>query len=537
MRSMKKTLCLLLALVMVFALAACGPSGTNNAANNEVPGNSTNNANNVEPAKPQPQYGGVFHLAKTTSPTSLFPIYKSVNGGGNLTPCLETLGYQDPLTNEITGRLVKEFTRDPETGNITCQLVEGVLFHDGSELTADVVKWNFDFMTENGQASSIYSAKVNVTGKYTFVLEFPAFHLDSAVALVTSICSQKAYEEKGLDYCINHPVGTGPFKFVEYVPDLKIVYERNENYWRKDDDGNKLPYLDGYQVDMVPTDTATQAFLNGQIDSIEQAGAAQIQMIEAEGYTDQHRTTFTSYSMYGFAPNTKVADDVWADVNVRKAVMLYGINYEELAPLAGGKLAVVRHTFDADGALCFNPDISGNYKYDLEKAKKMLADAGYPNGFSTTIYAQDTFKAFATALQNALKPLGIEASVELIKSADTRRSDGKTPGLFISLQYAQWDVMSKPMTTIYNQKGTTQGKNILFSDEYQALFNEASSYKTYEERGAAAKKLMQKFFIDDCLYVVCYGRETNVYIRPDVHNSGCEIKMPSPATTWKEQAK
>lgn len=538
--TLKRVLSCLLALVMILALAACGSKPAAESQDTvEVSAEQTEKPkkqgdpnrerdHNARDAGLEPQYGGVFHMVKTTSPTSLFPAYKAINGGGYLGACLETLCYQNPTTNEIEPRLTESYEFDMENCVITAKIREGIMFHDGSELTSEVVKWNYDFMKENGQASNVYDVNVEIIDDYNFRMTFPEFHIDAPTILVKAMSSKQAYDDYGLDYCIGHPVGTGAFKFVEYVPDLKIVFERFDNYWQEG-----FPYLDGYVVDIISDANAvTTAFLNGDVHGLEQSNADQCKLIEAQGYEDIHFSTFNNSTVYGIAPNSRVEGDPWSKLEVRQAVLLYGINYEAMCAIAGGDLATLRHTFDNPGSLCYDESFNEGYVYDREKALQMLAEAGYPNGFDTTIYCQNTFRMVATTLQQLLLDLNIRADVQLVQAADPRRTDGVTPGLFISLQTSSWDILTKPISTIYNQNGSTQGKNMLFSDEYQELFNKVVSAKNYDDRGVYGKELLNKLFFEECLYAVCYSKESNVYVRPEAHNTGLDIKLPSPYQTW-----
>lgn len=538
--TLKRVLCLLCALAMVLSLAACGGSApadtTPDAAaqtqtdGQKKPGGNPNKErdHNARDADLEPRYGGEFHMVKTTSPATLFPQKYATNGGGYLGACLETLCYQNPTTNDIEPRLVEEYEFDMAgDGSIRARLRQGVMFHDGSELTAEVVKWNYDFMKQSGLGDSVYNVDVEVTGDYTFTMTFPEYHIDAPTILVKTVNSKQAYDTYGEEYLEQHPVGTGAFVFVEYVPDQRLVFERFDNYWQEG-----FPYLDRYVVDIIAdAAAATSAFINGDVNALEQSNADQCRMIEDAGFEDIHFSTFNNSTVYGFAPNSRVKGDPWYDVNVRKAVMLYGINYEALRALAGKDMAVLRHTFDNPGSLCYDEAFNDAYVYDKDKALQMLSDAGYPNGFETTIYCRNTFKSVATTLQALLGDLNIKADVQFVTASDPRLFDGVTPGVFISVATSSWDIITKPITNTYNQNGGTYGKNILFSDEYQALFNRVVVAKDYETRGALGKELLQKLFIDECLYAVCYSKESNVYVN-GAHNTGLDIKLPSPYQTW-----
>ena len=105
----------------------------------------------------------------------------------------------------------------------TIHLRKGVKFHDGSDLTAQVVKWNLEFMIEHGNGGMIYNPTIECPDDYTVVVTFDEEHIDGIFAIAqVQIYSQKAYEEHGLEWCQNNPIGTGPFVFQKYVTDRQI---------------------------------------------------------------------------------------------------------------------------------------------------------------------------------------------------------------------------------------------------------------------------------------------------------------------------
>ena len=126
---------------------------------------------------------------------------------------------------------------DNENMTLTMKAKEGIFFHDGSELTAENIEWCIEYYRDNSKYGTQYLGNVEdveCIDKYTVV-----FHLNSQnIALLFNLTnragmmySKQAFDTYGVDYTYNHPVGTGPFVFDEWLTDEKVTYVKNENYW------------------------------------------------------------------------------------------------------------------------------------------------------------------------------------------------------------------------------------------------------------------------------------------------------------------
>jgi peptide/nickel transport system substrate-binding protein len=362
----------------------------------------------------------------------------------------------------------------------TIHLRKGVKFHDGSDLTAQVVKWNLEFMIEHGNGGMIYNPTIECPDDYTVVVTFDEEHIDGIFAIAqVQIYSQKAYEEHGLEWCQNNPIGTGPFVFQKYVTDRQIVFTRNENYWQEG-----LPYLDGVVVEIITDPSATMvAFANKEIDCVNSNNDQMNQQIESMGYKDVSVPTFADYSTTGITVNNQIPGDPWSNLEVRKAVMIYALNAQELALLGGGPYAIPSpQLFCIKGGLIYNEDLEKEVVYDLEKAKKMLADAGYANGFETDLYTPPNRIDFATALQANLAKVNIKANIIEVSNSDERRADPACPGMFITGAATAYDPILRPITTMISRYSTAIGKTMIYTDEYMDLLDAASAAKSWEEK-------------------------------------------------------
>jgi len=309
----------------------------------------------------------------------------------------------EPIPLLATGH---EVSPDGLVGTIF--LREGVFFHDGTPFNAEAVKINLDRFIPGARFRFLLAKVVNVevVGEYTVKLytEEPfapmVAHLTHGFIGMLSPASIEAAGEE----TINAPVGTGPFEFVEWVRGEHILVARNENYW------GKAPYLDEVMWRIVPEDAARVIMLQaGEADVIFRVPPDDVQFLDADPninvvHADSVRTIYIGFN---------VQREPYTDVRVRQAIN-YAVNKEEIVKYILGGAGRVSDAPIAPGI--FGYKAAGPYEYDLEKARALLAEAGYPDGFKEKLfhptgrYLMDA--AIAEAVQAQLREVGIE--VELI---------------------------------------------------------------------------------------------------------------------------
>jgi peptide/nickel transport system substrate-binding protein len=309
----------------------------------------------------------------------------------------------------------------------TFKLRQGVKFHDGTPLDAEAVKWNFDrwrdpnnqwrfgrtfeyYDTEFGEDYGIVDTKA--IDQYTFQLTLAN---PSAVLLYKlplscfGISSPKAVQEQGDKYGTpaGSAVGSGPFKFVEWVPDDKITLERNPDWWG---DG---PKLDRLIFRSIPDNSARLAELLA--GTVHTADLAQTDMAAAEAdpniYTIVQPSLSTGYIAF------QQCTEPFGDPNVRWAIA-HAINRQALIDTFYTKLDTLATGFQPPAILGSNSDLPP-IEYDPEKTKQLLTEAGYPDGFKTEFwyipvirgYFPDS-KAIAEAIAVDLAKVGIQVELK-----------------------------------------------------------------------------------------------------------------------------
>jgi peptide/nickel transport system substrate-binding protein len=326
----------------------------------------------------------------------------------------------------------------------TFKLRSGVKFHDGTPCDADAVKWNFDrwrdpnnewrfgrtfeyYDTEFGEDFAIVDTKAIDKTTFQLTLKQPSAVLLYKLPLSTfGIASPTAIQKEGDKYGTagGTAVGSGPFKFVEWVPDDKIVLERNPDWWG---DG---PILDGLIFRSIPDNSARLAELLA--GTVHTADLAQTDMATAAAdpniYTIVQPAMSTGYIAFQQCTEPFDKKEVrWAIANAINRQALIDTFYTKQDTLATG--------FMPPAIMGSNPNLPP-IEYNPDKAKEELAQAGLPDGFTTEFwyipvirgYFPDS-KAIAEAISVDLAKVGIK--VEL-KTEDwgaylDHRNQGKFP--------------------------------------------------------------------------------------------------------------
>lgn len=302
----------------------------------------------------------------------------------------------------------------------TFKLREGVKFHDGTDFNADAVKFNFDRFLDPTAAHYYEKAtgfivgfaswidKVEVVDPLTVKVTLKApnyewFQSGLQPYGVFLIISPEAIKKYGNDQIALHPTGTGAFKFVEREQGVKIVLERNDDYW-----GEKAK-LDKIIVRNIgaPT-TRVNALLADEVNLITVPPADELQNLQDQGYVLS--TNENVPSIWYVSVNTR--HPILKDVRVRQALN-YALNREDLAAQIYQGTATPAYGILSRGTAAFDPDFKG-YEYNPEKAKALLAEAGYPNGFDVTfqIPQYGTGELWEQWLQRDFKAIGVNVTIE-----------------------------------------------------------------------------------------------------------------------------
>ena len=425
---------LLLAVVLVLSLvlASCGSNSGGSSGTPSSP--SGGNSSSGEAADPgAPQYGGILRLAagSVADTRDLIGVPWRQFPGKQLTsvPYVESL-LLSPWETSYEPWLCESYSLSDDGKFMTFKIKKGIQFHDGSDLTADVVAWNVNKWVEEGGIDA-YVLGATVVGD-DCIVEFSEYN-NGFLLLMTSkqygIISQEAFEKYGPEDIINHPVGTGPFIFDEQIPGQSISFKRNDNYWQEG-----LPYLDGIEyVQIDDQNTASAAISSGTGEQAVHLWSANSTQLAAPFFNNpDYNVSVIRWTLMVLYPNSVNPDGDLHNLNVRKAASL-AIDRDALCTARNGGLDIdtPAYQYFPDQYLSHLPadDPSVLKPYDPEEAKQLLAGEGYSdtkkpviNMYCATLTPgldRDTLEAIA----NMLRAVGFEANTEYVDNAVQNERD------------------------------------------------------------------------------------------------------------------
>jgi len=338
----------------------------------------------------------------------------------------------------VVPSLAESAESSPDGMQHVVHLRRGVKFHDGTTFTAEAVKANFDRITTPGSTLKRFFlfenvASLKVLDPYTvrFTLKRPnsAFINRLAHPSAVMICP-KSLSEKEVSIAF-HPCGTGPFVMKNYNPSDVLRVEKNPNYWRAG-----YPKLDAITWrPVVENSTRVAMALTGEADYAFPLPSEQVKMVKDKGTL---RVDVTPSIMLRFV-EMNLTKPVFKDVRVRQALN-YAVNKEALVKVAFAGYADV-----AEGIAPLSVDYAvklGPWPYDPQKAKALLKEAGYPNGFTATLwslYNHTTAQKVIQFLQQQFAQVGVKVSILAMEAGQRNEYLLKKPeDAKLNMLYAGW---------------------------------------------------------------------------------------------------
>jgi ABC-type transport system substrate-binding protein len=312
--------------------------------------------------------------------------------------------------------LAESWELAPDKSSYTFHLRQGVKFHDGTDFNAAAAKFNLDKVKEAGGPWLTKVTSVEVVDDYTLKLNLSGWDVMVLDDLKTANCyiaSPTAYETLGEQEMQHHPVGTGPFMYESYTAKQDMTFVKNPNYWMKDDAGQSLPYLDGVKVLSIPDDVTRELkFRNGDMDYLQETSVATAIALQEDGWTLADAPLAGKF-MFWF--NSTDPTSVFSKPQVRLALE-YAINKEEMASTIGASLVEPSYEVIYGMHDLGDPGTTPR-KYDPEKAKQLLTEAGYPDGFDADMVLDSKFNGdFVVAIQQYASKVGINLTINAVDS-------------------------------------------------------------------------------------------------------------------------
>lgn len=328
--------------------------------------------------------------------------------------------------NNVTGELepcLAESWEYIDECTVRFHLRKDVYFHDGTKMTAEDVKYTFDRGPKCPPKSDDFEyfdpSKTKVIDENTFELgtktPFAAM-LTYLTNNSTLIVCKHALEAKGQEYYARHPIGTGAYKFVEWIAGDRIVLERNEEYW-----GEK-PEFKNLIIRTIADDTTRAMSLEtGEIDVAIHLAPAQIKMLK-----NSEKVSLEISPSY-VTQCCKLNEDYepLRDKRVRQALH-YAIDMETAGKIAYEIGRVADGPVPPSISVYKEASAETTYKQNIEKAKKLLKEAGYENGFELELICNESQprKTLAEMFANAWGKIGVTTHVRVMEfSAQLAKMD------------------------------------------------------------------------------------------------------------------
>lgn len=493
---------LMVALSLVLALVGCS-SGTSTGTTSSSNAQGTETQGSTQPAASDKK--DTLTVAMTSDAVILDPQHMNDNTSEQVIKMLYNGLLKFDEKSQIVGDLADSWEVSEDGKTWTFKLKSGIKFQDGSDFNAQAVKASFDRVInkENGlnryqlyEMITEVKAVDDTTVTFTTNEPFGAF---PAIMAHTSggILSPKAIETFGkeLGKTAESTIGTGPYKVVEWKKDQQIVLERNDAYWGEKGVTPKIVYRP-----IPEAASRVIALETGEVDVVQGVPANELKRLEGMSEIRVIKVPGNGSRLFRFNLAKKPLDNP----KVRQAIS-YAVNRQEIldnvvtgmGELSTGPLAKV----------LFGYTDLGSIPYDPEKAKALLAEAGFPNGFKTKIttterYIQGT--ELAEAISAQLKKVGIEAEIDVREwSSIVKEWDGLTPeeftqeifimGAGASTMDADWGLRPNYTTATTNELNYGFYSN----KEYDELIAKAKTETDPEKRKELYKRAEEILYLED----------------------------------------
>jgi peptide/nickel transport system substrate-binding protein len=484
------------------ATTAPAPAATAAPAATQAPASASQATAAATAAAVTPKTGGAWTVARTPRITNFNALYMTRGHFAYLRAL-----YNTPIRLDQKGEpqpeLATAWQFSPDNTKLTLKLRPGAKFHSGREIEAEDFKFTWQYATKPENSASLLAMFLLIKDVKTPDKSTVELYFDKPSPLVWDMLDLLfIYDKDGVGNIAKTDVGSGPFMVDKYVPPDEITMKRFPDYWDKG-----KPYLDQYRLVSIP-DTATLS-INLESKTVEAIWAPDFK--DAARLKDQKGFVATdgpgSQGMCFVGAN--FARPPFDNKKVRQAVN-YAINRERVERVVFEGLVKSTCVLWPKGSLGNFDDLEGTYKYDLNKAKALLAEAGMGSGFKTTIetsrQVNPVLFGIAQILQADLASIGIDAKIEDVESTlHTKRINTGDYDLCVH-NYGRAN--RDPGTTLMGgadwQSTKEGGKNMPDNPQWVQWRDDAATTMDKDKRRATYRQL-QQWMLDESFKMPVIG--------------------------------
>ncbi|MEZ5229062.1 MAG: ABC transporter substrate-binding protein [Acidimicrobiales bacterium] len=406
------------------------------------------------------------------------------------------IGY---TTRVLQPELATDWEISDDLLTYTFNLREGVKWHNvapvnGREFNSGDVKATLEAILAEGHQAALMTGvtSIETPDDYTVVLNLEAPFaplLNNMASHFMWILPAEAFEE-GYDRT-NTVIGTGPWMMTEHEVDVRTVYDRNPDYWKTDDDGNQLPYIDQIEALVIKdTQQAIAAYKAGEIDIMTNAMSPELREQLMNDVPDGQFMEWIDAGMGQVGVNME--REPFNDLRVRQAISM-AIDRQGMGDTIRGGGTIPSNVSPALADYSISEaERTELLPYDPDAAVALLAEAGYPDGLDATLIASDAYGpqyvAQAEWLVEDLKAIGINVTFELLDYATYFGS--RWPDKEYDLQFGPQTPFLEPDEWLRLQMGSEGARN-WYGISDPALDEMLAEQLTIVDPGERAEKIKE----------------------------------------------